>query len=57
MTVEQRMERQFFINMISLVKEVQGHSKLPSQVNSSHKSTWCKQVKNPRQKKDALALV
>ena len=50
------MEKQFFINMISLVNEVQGHSKLPSQMKT-RKSTWCKQVKNPRQKKDALALV
>ena len=51
------MERQFFINMIALVNEVQGHSKLPSQVKSSRKSSWMKQVSNPRQKKDALALV
>jgi hypothetical protein len=57
MTVEQRMERQFFINMIALVNEVQGHSKLPSQVKSFRKSSWMKQVSNPRQKKDALALV
>jgi hypothetical protein len=57
MTVAQRMERQFFLSFIALINEVQGMSKLPSQLNSNRKSVWMKQVVNPRQKKDALALV
>lgn len=57
MTAAQRMEKQFFIQMIQLVNEVQGKQKLPSQVNSSRKSSWCKQVSNPKQKKDALARI
>jgi hypothetical protein len=42
---------------LALINEVQGMSKLPSQLNSNRKSSWMKQVSNPRQKKDALALV
>jgi len=57
MTAAQRMEKQFFIQMIQLVNEVQGKQKLPSQVNSSRKSAWCKKVSNPKQKKDALARI
>jgi len=57
MTTAQRMEKQFFIQMIQLVNEVQGKQKLPSQVNSSRKSAWCKKVSNPKQKKDALARI
>ena len=57
MTTAQRMERQFFINFISLINEVQGKTKLPSQINSNRKSAWCKQTQNPRQKKDALSRV
>ncbi len=57
MTAAQRMERQFFIRMITLVNEVQGCSKLPSQLNVRNKSAWVKQVKNPRQDSSALALV
>lgn len=57
MTTAQRMERAFFINMITLINDVQGKQKLPSQVNSHRKSAWCKQVQNPKQKKDALSLV
>jgi hypothetical protein len=57
MTTAQRMEKQFFINFIQLVNDVQGKSKLPSQINSNHKSTWIKQTQNPKQKKDALSLV
>jgi hypothetical protein len=51
------MEKQFFINFISLINEVQGKQKLPSQVGSYRKSAWVKQVSNPKQKKDALSLV
>lgn len=57
MTTAQRMEKQFFINFISLINEVQGKQKLPSQINSNRKSTWIKQTQNPRQKKDALSRV
>ena len=57
MTTQQRMEKQFFLHFIQLVNEVQGKSKLPSQINSNRKSTWVKQNKNPRQKTDALSLV
>jgi hypothetical protein len=56
MTTAQRMEKQFFINLIALVNEVQGLQKLPSQVKN-RKSAWCKQIKNPRQDASALALV
>jgi hypothetical protein len=57
MTTAQRMEKQFFIHFISLVNEVQGKTKLPSQISSSRKSSWVKQVSNPKQKKDALSAV
>ena len=57
MTTQQRMEKQFFINFIQLVNDVQGKSKLPSQINSNRKSAWVKQTQNPKQKKDALTLV
>jgi hypothetical protein len=43
--------------IISLIDEVQGKSKLPSQINSTRKSAWVKQTQNPRQKKDALSRV
>jgi hypothetical protein len=56
MTTSQRMERQFFLNMIDLVNEIQGKQKLPSQVRN-RKSAWIKQVSNPKQKQDALSLV
>jgi hypothetical protein len=57
MSTADRMERQFFINLISLVNEVQGKVILPSQMNEKKKSAWIKQTSNPRQRKDALALV
>jgi len=57
MTTAQRMERQFFIRFITLVNDVQGYTQLPSEINSSRKSTWMKQVKNPKMKKDALSSV
>lgn len=56
MTTAQRMERQFFIQFIELINEVQGKTKLPSQVRN-RKSAWVKQVSNPRQKVDALSRV
>ena len=57
MTTAQRMERQFFLQFIALVNEVQGKTKLPSQIKSKRKSTWVKQVTNPKQKKDSLSRV
>jgi hypothetical protein len=57
MTAAQRMEKQFFINFITLINEVQGKQKLPSQVGSIRKSAWVKQTQNPKQKKDALTRV
>lgn len=57
MTTQQRMEKQFFINFIELINEVQGKTKLPSQIKSHHKSSWIKQTQNPKQKKDALSRV
>jgi hypothetical protein len=57
MTAAQRMEKQFFLQFISLINEVQGKTKLPSQIVKNRKSAWVKQVSNPKQKKDALSLV
>lgn len=57
LTASQRMEKQFFIHFITLINEVQGKQKLPSQIVASRKSAWVKQVQNPKQKKDALTLV
>jgi hypothetical protein len=57
MTTEQRMEKQFFLNMIRLVNEVQGHQKLSSQLNVRKKSAWVKQIKSHRQDSSALASV
>jgi hypothetical protein len=56
MTTSQRMEKQFFLQFIALINEVQGKSKLPSQVRN-RKSTWVKQISNPKQKTDALSRV
>lgn len=57
MTTAQRMEKQFFLSFIELINDVQGMQKLPSQFQSHRKSTWMKQVSNPKQKKDALARI
>lgn len=57
MTISQRMEKQFFINFITLVNEVQGKQTLASQVHSNRKSYWMKQIANPRQKSDSLSRV
>jgi hypothetical protein len=57
MSTAQRMEKQFFMNFITLVNEVQSaKTVLPSQVRN-RKSAWVKQIQNPKQKKDALSLV
>ena len=57
MTAAQRMEKQFFLHFITLINEVQGKQKLPSQVGSYRKSALVKKVSNPKQKKDALARI
>jgi hypothetical protein len=57
MTSTQRMERQFFINMITLINNVQGNQKLPSQIYPNVKSTWVKKVSDPKQKRDALSRI
>ena len=57
MSTQERMEKQFFLRFITLVDEVQGKQKLPSQINNKTKSAWMKQIKSQRQKKDALASV
>ncbi len=57
MSTSERMEKQFFIRFITLVNEVQGKQKLPSQATGYRKSAWVKQVQNPKQKKDALTLM
>jgi len=56
-SLQQRMEKQFFLHLISLVNEVQGKQKLPSQFNSNQKSAWVKKVSNPKQKTDALSRI
>jgi hypothetical protein len=57
MTAAQRLEKQFFLNFIRLVDEVQGKEKLKSQFQSNPKSYWMKQITNPRQKSDSLSRV
>ena len=56
-TTQERMEKQFFLRFITLIDEVQGKQKLPSQISNKNKSAWMKQIKSQRQKKDALASV
>ena len=57
MSTQERMEKQFFLRFITLIDEVQGKQKLPSQISNKNKSAWMKQIKSQRQKKDALASV
>jgi hypothetical protein len=57
MTTAQKLEKAFLLNVFSLVNEVQGKHKLPSQFHSNQKSAWVKQNHNPKQKKDALSRV
>ena len=57
MTTSQKLEKAFLLKMFALVNEVQGKHKLPSQFHSNQKSTWMKQITNPKQKKDALSRV
>lgn len=57
LTTAQKLERHFYIELIRLVDEVQGNYKLPSQVKTKKKSSWVKQTKVQKQKKDALSKV
>ena len=58
MTTAQKLERHFFINLITLVNEVQSDvTILPSQVNSNTKSQWIKSIKKTRIKSSALNRV
>jgi hypothetical protein len=58
MTTAQKLERHFFINLITLVNEVQSDvTTLPSQVNSHSKSKWIKSIKKTRIKSSALNRV
>jgi len=57
LSTAEKLEKAFYLNLIRLVDEVQGNYKLPSQVNSKKRSTWVKQTKTQKQKKDALSKV
>jgi len=57
MTTSQKMEKYFFLNLISLVNEVQGKTKLPSQFNQKNKSAYNKQIKSIKQDKSAFASI
>ena len=58
MTTAQKLERYFFINLITLVNEIQSDvTTLPSQVNSNSKSRWVKSIKKTRIKSSALNRV
>lgn len=57
LSTSDRMERVFYLNLIRLVNEVQGDQTLQSQVSYKQKSSWVKQIKNPKAKKDALTIL
>jgi len=57
MTTREKMEKYFFLNFISLIDEVQGKTKLPSQFNQKNKSVFKKQIKSIKQDQSALANV
>jgi len=57
MTTSQKIEKYFFLNLISLVNEVQGKTKLPSQFNQKNKSVFKKQIKSQKQDKSAFASI
>jgi len=57
MTTSQKMEKYFLLNLISLIDEVQGKTKLPSQFNQKNKSVFKKQIKSQKQDQSALANV
>ena len=58
MTTAQKLERHFFLNLITLINEIQSDKTvLPSQVNSNLKSKWIKSIKKTRIKSSALNRV
>jgi hypothetical protein len=57
MTTREKMEKYFLLNLISLIDEVQGKTKLPSQFNQKNKSVFKKQIKSIKQDQSALANV
>jgi len=57
MTTQEKMEKYFLLNLISLIDEVQGKTKLPSQFNQKNKSVFKKQIKSQKQDQSALANV
>ena len=57
MTTSEKMEKYFLLNLISLINEVQGKTKLPSQFTQNKKSVFKKQIKSIKQDQSALANV
>jgi hypothetical protein len=57
MTTREKMEKYFLLNLISLIDEVQGKTKLPSQFNQKNKSVFKKQIKSQKQDQSAFANV
>ena len=57
MTTQEKMEKYFLLNLISLIDEVQGKTKLPSQFNQKNKSAYNKQIKSQKQDKSAFASI
>jgi hypothetical protein len=51
------MEKYFLLNLISLIDEVQGKTKLPSQFNQKNKSVFKKQIKSQKQDQSAFASI
>ena len=57
MTTQEKMEKYFLLNLISLIDEVQGKTKLPSQFTQKNKSAYNKQIKSQKQDKSAFASI
>ena len=57
MSTADKLEKAFYLNLIRLVNEVQGNYQLPSQVTYKQKSSWVKQTKSQKAKKDALSKI
>lgn len=57
MSTADKLEKAFYLNLIRLVDEVQGNVKLQSQVTYKQKSSWVKQTKSQKAKKDALSKI
>ena len=57
MTTSQKMEKYFLLNLISLIDEVQGKTKLPSQFTQKKRSAYHKQIKSQKQDQSAFANV